>query len=351
MNLDHLTRQIAPLDEGAMRAARERQDQLTKPTGSLGRLETLAVQIAGITGKVCPRLPRKAVIVMAGDHGVVAEGVSAYPQEVTPQMVLNFLRGGAAINVLSRRAGARVVVVDVGVAADLPPADGLVSATVARGTRNLAAGPAMTREETLRAIEVGVQVVDAEWKKGLDLVATGEMGIGNTTPSSALVAVLSGRSVEEVVGRGTGVDDAGLARKVQAIEKGIAVNRPDPSDALDVLAKLGGLEIAGLAGVILGGAARRLPVVIDGFISGAAALVATGICPEAKPYLVPSHRSVEVGHRAVFDALGLQPLFDLEMRLGEGSGAAIAMHMIDDALAIQGEMATFAEAGVSDREA
>lgn len=350
MNLQEAIRRIEPLDEAAMRAARERQDQLTKPAGSLGRLEALSVQIAGITGQPRPLLPRKAVIVMAGDHGIVAEGVSAYPQEVTPQMVLNFLRGGAAINVLSRRAGARVVVVDVGVAAEIPPADGLLSLKVARGTRNFAAGPAMTRGEAVKAIEVGLAAVEAEHRKGLDLVATGDMGIGNTTPSSALVAVLSGRPVADVVGRGTGVDDAGLARKMRAIEQGIEVNRPDRSDPLDVLAKVGGLEIAGLVGVILGAAALRLPVVIDGFISGAAALVAAGICPEVKPYLVPSHRSVEVGHRAVFEALGLQPLFDLEMRLGEGTGAAVAMHLIDDALAILDEMATFAEAGVTDKE-
>lgn len=350
MNLQEAIRRIEPLDEAAMRAARERQDQLTKPAGSLGRLEALSVQIAGITGQPRPLLPRKAVIVMAGDHGIVAEGVSAYPQEVTPQMVLNFLRGGAAINVLSRRAGARVVVVDVGVAAELPPADGLLSFKVARGTRNFAAGPAMTRGEAVKAIEVGLAVVEAEHRKGLDLVATGDMGIGNTTPSSALVAVLSGRPVADVVGRGTGVDDAGLARKMRAIEQGIEVNRPDSSDPLDVLAKVGGLEIAGLVGVVLGGAALRLPVVIDGFIAGSAALVAAGICPEVKPYLVPSHRSVEVGHRAVFEALGIQPLFDLEMRLGEGTGAAVAMHLIDDALAILDEMATFAEAGVTDKE-
>ena len=350
MDLRQAIESIRPLDEGAMKAARERQDQLTKPTGSLGRLEALGVQLAGITGKVRPRLPRKVVVVMAGDHGVTAEGVSAYPAEVTPQMVLNFVHGGAAINVLSRRAGARVVVVDVGVASELPPSDGLLLRKVARGTRNMAVGPAMTREEAILAIEVGIEVVESEAKKGLDLVATGDMGIGNTTASSAIVAVLTGRPVAEVVGRGTGVDDTGLARKVQIIEKAIDVNRPDRSDALDVLAKVGGLEIAGLAGVIIGGAALGLPVVIDGFISGAAALVAASLCPEVKPYLVPSHRSVEVGHRAIFDALGLQPLFDLEMRLGEGTGAAIAMHLIDDALAIQDEMATFAEAGVTDKE-
>ncbi len=344
-----LIESIRPLDEVAMAAARERQGQLTKPPGSLGRLEALAVQCAGITGQVRPLVPRKAVVVMAGDHGVTAEGVSAYPSEVTPQMVLNFLAGGAAINVLTRQAGSRVVVVDVGVASELPLRDGLLIRKVAPGTRNLAVQPAMTREEAVQAIRVGIDTVEAEVAKGLDLVATGEMGIGNTTPSSAIVAVLTGRPVAEVVGRGTGIDDTGFTRKIQAIERGIQVNRPDPGDPLDVLAKVGGLEIAGLVGVILAGAAHRLPVVIDGFISGAAALVATRLCPELLPYLIASHQSVEVGHRVLFQSLGLRPLLDLEMRLGEGTGAAIAMHLIDDALAIQNEMATFAEAGVSEK--
>ncbi len=341
---------IGPLDEAAMRAAADRQDQLTKPRGSLGRLEELAVQIAGITGKARPRLPRKAVVVMAGDHGVCAEGVSAYPQDVTPQMVLNFLAGGAAINVLSRRAGARVVVVDVGVASELPEKEGLLRRKVAPGTANLAVGPAMSRAQAEEAILVGIEAVEAEVAKGLDLVATGDMGIGNTTPSSALVAVLAGEPVAEVVGRGTGLDDAGLERKIRVIERGIRVNRPDPSDPIGVLAKLGGLEIAGLVGVILAGAGHRLPVVVDGFISGAAALVAARICPQAREYLVPSHQSVEAGHRAVLRALGLRPLLNMDMRLGEGTGSAVAMHLIDDALAIQDEMATFAEAGVSDKD-
>jgi nicotinate-nucleotide--dimethylbenzimidazole phosphoribosyltransferase len=342
-----LIESIRPLDEAAMAGARDRQDQLTKPQGSLGRLEGLAVQIAGITGRERPLLPRKAVVVMAADHGVTTEGVSAFPSEVTPQMVLNFLAGGAAINVLARQAGARVVVVDVGVAAEMAPRDGLLLRKVAPGTRNLAIQPAMTHEEALQAIQVGVDVVEAEVASGLDLVATGDMGIGNTTASSAVVAVLTGRPVVEVAGRGTGIDDAGLARKIRAIEQGIRVNRPDPSDPLDVLSKLGGLEIAGLVGVILAGAAHRLPVVIDGFISGAAALVAARLCPALVPYLVPSHQSVEVGHRVLLQSLGLAPLLNLEMRLGEGTGAAIAMQLIDDALAIQNEMATFAEAGVA----
>lgn len=348
-SIESIITSIGPLDQAAVEAARARQNQLTKPPGSLGRLEELAIQMAGITGKVRPRLSRKAVVVMAGDHGVCAEEVSAYPSEVTPQMVLNFLAGGAAINVLSRRVGARVVVVDIGVAAELPAKDGLLHRKIAMGTRNLAVEPAMTRGEAERAIQVGVEVVEAELEKGLDLVATGEMGIGNTTPSSAIVALLTGKSVVEVVGRGTGVDDAGLDRKIRAIEKGIQTNHPDPSDPMDLLAKMGGLEIAGLVGVVLAGAAHRLPVVVDGFISGAAALVAARLCPQVRDYLVPSHQSVEAGHRAILQALRLRPLLDMDMRLGEGTGAAIAMHLIDDALALQDEMATFAEAGVTDR--
>ncbi|MGI5834899.1 MAG: nicotinate-nucleotide--dimethylbenzimidazole phosphoribosyltransferase [Chloroflexota bacterium] len=345
--IQHVIESIEPLDESAMVAARERQNQLTKPLGSLGRLEELAIQIAGITSNVRPRLPRKAVVVMAGDHGVCAEGVSAYPSEVTPQMVMNFLAGGAAINVLSRRAGARVVVVDVGIAAEMPVRDGLLNRKVARGSRNLSKEPAMTQQEAEQAIQVGIDVVEMEIAKGLDLVATGEMGIGNTTPSAAIVSLLTGYPLSNVVGRGTGVDDTGLERKIVAIERGIAANKPNPSDPMDVLIKMGGLEIAGLVGVILAGAANRLPVVIDGFISGAAALVAVGLCPRVKDYLVPSHQSVEAGHAAILRSLKIRPLLDMDMRLGEGTGAAIAMHLIDDALAIHDEMATFAEAGVS----
>ncbi|HEX2988904.1 MAG TPA: nicotinate-nucleotide--dimethylbenzimidazole phosphoribosyltransferase [Chloroflexota bacterium] len=350
ISIEQAVASIKPLDRAAMDAARQRQDQLTKPLGSLGRLEELAIQIAGITGQVCPRLPRKTVVVMAADHGVVSQGVSAYPADVTPQMVMNFLKGGAAINVLSRQAGARVVVVDVGVASDIAPADGLLIRKVARGTRNLAAEPAMTVEEMRRAIQAGIDVVEAELAKGLDLVATGDMGIGNTTPSSAIVAAIAGLPVAQVVGRGTGLDNAGLSRKIETIEQGIRVNRPDPNDPLDVLAKVGGLEIAGLVGVILGGAAHRLPVVVDGFISTAAALVAAKAWPSLRPYLIPSHQSVEIGHQAMLKALDLKALFDFDMRLGEGTGAAIAMQMIDDALAIQAEMATFEEAGVSNKE-
>ncbi|MBI3979879.1 MAG: nicotinate-nucleotide--dimethylbenzimidazole phosphoribosyltransferase [Chloroflexi bacterium] len=340
---------IGPLDAAILAAARARQDTLTKPPGSLGRLEDLSVQVAAIQGRTQPTVSRKAIVVMAGDHGVAAEGVSAYPSEVTPQMVLNFLAGGAAINVLARRVGAGVVVVDVGVAADLPAHPGLVSARVAPGTANLAKGPAMTPEQAVRAIEVGLDVVETEVRRGLDLVATGDMGIGNTTPSAAITAVLTGLPVAKVTGRGTGVDDHGLARKVAVIEQAIAVNRPDPANGLDVLAKVGGLEIAGLAGVVLGAAAQRIPVVVDGFISGAAALVACRLCPQARDYLIAGHCSVEIGHRAILADLGLTPLLDLSMRLGEGTGAALAMGIIDGAVGILNEMATFASAGVSGR--
>lgn len=349
MNWRRLAESIPPLDEVSIAAARSRQDTLTKPQGSLGRLEELSIQLAGITGRERPRVPRKAVIVMAGDHGVVRNGVSAYPAEVTPQMVLNFLRGGAAINVLARQAGARVTVVDVGVAADFADAPGLIRCKVAYGTADFTCGPAMTPAQAEEAIQVGVDVVSAEIAAGLDLVATGDMGIGNTTPSAAIVAALSGRPVASVTGRGTGVDDAGLARKIAAIETALAVNRPDPQDAFDVLCKVGGLEIAGLAGVIIAAAAHRVPVVIDGFISGAAALIAAGLAPAVRPYLIASHRSVEVGHGAMFDLLGVRPLFDFDLRLGEGTGAVLAFHVVEAACRILDEMATFAEAGVSEK--
>lgn len=350
MNWRQLAGSIPSLDETGMAAARGRQDSLTKPPGSMGRLEALSVQLAGITGQERPRVPRKEVIVMAGDHGVVRNGVSAYPSEVTPQMVLNFLQGGAAINVLARQAGARVTVVDVGVAYDFGGIDGLVHRKVAAGTADMTCGPAMTAAQAEAALQAGADVVEAEFAAGLDLVATGDMGIGNTTPSSAIVATLSGRPVASVTGRGTGVDDGGLARKVAAIDTALAVNRPEPQDAFDVLCKVGGLEIAGLAGVIIGAAAHRIPVVIDGFISGAAALIAVGLAPAARPYIVGSHRSVEIGHTAVFDLLGVQPLFDFDLRLGEGTGAVLAFHIIDAACRILDEMATFSEAGVSNRE-
>ena len=341
---------IPPLDLTAEAVARARQATLTKPPGSLGRLEELSLQLAAITGRPRPSVRRKVVIVMAGDHGVTAEGVSAYPAEVTPQMVLNFLRGGAAINVLARQAEARVVVVDIGVAADFDPLPGLEIRKVAHGTQNMARGPAMTCAQAEDAVAVGLRVVGAEIASGLDLVATGDMGIGNTTPSAAITAALTGFPVAQVTGRGTGVDDAGLARKVAVIEQALTLNRPDPQKPLDVLSKVGGLEIAGLVGVILGAAAHRVPVVIDGFISGAVALVAAHLAPGVKPYLIASHQSVEIGHRVILEHLGLRPLLDLNLRLGEGTGAALAFHVIEAAARLLDEMSTFAEAGVSDKQ-
>jgi nicotinate-nucleotide--dimethylbenzimidazole phosphoribosyltransferase len=337
-------------DTRAAEAARTRQSQLTKPAGSLGMLEALSVQLAAAMANPRPDVSRKAVIIMAADHGVALEGVSAYPPEVTPQMVSNFLHGGAAINALARQAGARVVVVDVGVRADFEPDPQLVQRKVRPGTANLAKGPAMTRAEAEAAIQVGLDVVQDEISKGLDLVATGDMGIGNTTPSAAITAVLCGLPVRQVTGRGTGLDDGGLVHKIAVIEAAITLNQPDSRDVMDVLSKLGGLEIAGLAGVMLGAASRRVPVVIDGFISGAAALIAAGLAPQVKPYLIAAHQSVEIGHRAILSQLGLRALFDLDLRLGEGSGAVLAFHIIEAACRTLNEMSTFDEAGVSDKE-
>ena len=341
---------IAPLDGEAMAQARSRQDQLTKPRGSLGRLEELSIQLAGIRREAVPRLSRKVIITMAGDHGVVAEGVSAYPREVTAQMVYNFLRGGAAINVLARCTGARIVVVDMGVAASLAPHPQLILKKVGPGTADMARGPAMSRKQALQSIQAGIEVFEEELSKGLDIVGTGDMGIGNTTPSSAICAVITGEAVEGVTGRGTGVDDIQLSQKIAVIKQSLLVNRPDPTDPLDVLSKVGGFEIGGLAGVMLGAAAHRIPVVIDGFISGAAALIATGLCPELKNYLIASHVSVEAGHQAILRHMGLKPLLDLDMRLGEGTGAALGIFLAEAAARILAEMATFAEAGVSDKE-
>ncbi len=341
---------IPPFNQAAAGQAFERQQQLTKPTGALGRLESLSVQLAGMTGKARPRFQQKGIIIMAADHGVTLEGVSAYPAEVTPQMVLNFLYGGAAINVLARQANARVTIVDMGVAFDFNNPPGLVSRKIARGTQNMCKGPAMTRSQAEQAIQAGIEIVLAEIDGGLDLVATGEMGIGNTTASSAITAVLTGQPVANVTGRGTGLDDAGLAHKITVIEQAIAANQPDPNDPLDVLTKLGGFEIAGLVGVVLGAASRRVPVVVDGFISGAAALVAALLAPNAKDYLVASHQSQEIGHKAIWNKLELQPLLILDLRLGEGSGAALAFHLVEAAVRTLDEMATFAEAGVSDKE-
>ena len=339
--------QIGALDADAMRAAEARQMQLTKPPKALGRLETLSVQLAGIKAQPIPAIAHKMLAVMAADHGVVVEGVSAFPAEVTPGMVFNFAAGGAAINVIGRLVGARVIVADVGVNADLSAAAGVRQRKIRMGTANMAQGAAMSRDEAVRAIEVGIELVAEELAHGLDIVATGEMGIGNTTAASAVIAALTGEPVVKVTGRGTGISKDALPAKVAVIEKALAVNRPNAGDAVDVLAKVGGLEIAAMTGLFLGGAVHRIPVVMDGFISAAAALAAVRLCPACVNYILPSHVSIEIGHQVVLDELGLTPLFDLEMRLGEGTGAALAMSMYEAAARTLAEMATFASADIA----
>lgn len=349
--LEIIVNQIQPLDQAAMQAAQERQNMLTKPAGSLGRLEELSIQIAGIMGKPIPAIKEKVIITMAGDHGVVAEGVSAFPQEVTPQMVANFLNGGAAINALARHIGARVVVVDMGVASDIPSVDEkLIRRRVGSGTANLAQGQAMNRGQAEESIQSGIEVTLAEISKGADIIGTGDMGIGNTTPSAAIACALMGESPEKIAGRGTGVDDEGLKRKTSAIQRALDVNRPNPKDGLDVLSKVGGFEIGGLAGVMIGAAANHVPVMVDGFISTAAAMIAVTLAPQCKDYLIAAHRSKEYGHSAMLEWLGLKPLFDLDLRLGEGTGAALGISMAEAACKVLAEMATFTEAGVSDKE-
>ena len=347
--IDQTLAKIIPLDQSAMDAARARQDTLTKPQGSLGRLEELSITLAGIFMDPIPKINRKAVILAAGDHGVVAEGVSAYPQEVTPAMVGNFLAGGAAINVLARHVGASIVVLDAGVAADLPDDPAMRAVKIGRGTANMAIGPAMSREDAIRCIEAGIAAADEQIAKGADLIAFGDMGIGNTTPSSAITAVVTGADPSVTTGRGTGLDDPALAHKVEVVRRSIEVNKPDAKDGLDLLAKVGGFEIGMLAGAMLGTAAAHRPAVVDGFISGAAALIAWTLAPTLSHYLIASHQSVEPGHRIGMETMGLTPLLDMGMRLGEGSGATLAMPIIEAAAKCLAEMATFADAGVAER--
>jgi nicotinate-nucleotide--dimethylbenzimidazole phosphoribosyltransferase len=340
---------IKLLDERAMEEARKRQDSLTKPKGSFGQLESLSIQVAGIKGDSRPRITHKVIFTLAGDHGVTEEGVSAYPSGVTSQMVYNFLRGGAGINVLARHVGARVVVADLGVASVLERHPALRDKKIAMGTRNMAKGPAMSREEAIRSIEAGIELIEEELAKGIDILGTGDMGIGNTAPSSAIAAAFTCCDVPTVTGRGTGIDDEGWRRKVTVIKKALEINRPDPEDPIDVLSKVGGFEIGGIAGMILAGAKHRIPVVIDGFISGAAALIATSLSSLVKPYLIASHQAAEPGHRILLEYLGLKPLFDLDLRLGEGTGAALGIFLVEASLKILNEMATFAEARVSEK--
>ena len=350
---------IAPLDDAAIAAAGQHLDQLTKPSGSLGRLEELLITVAGITGRAAAPVARRHIVVMAGDHGVVSQGVSAYPSEVTPQMVANFMAGGAAINAFADACGAELTVVDVGVRLPIPDvpdalAGGrshggrLVRARVGNGTADMTAGPAMSRADAIRALAVGMDVVhDLRSAPGLDVLAVGEMGIGNTTSASAIVAALTGEPADRVTGRGTGVDDATFARKVDAVARAVAINRPDPGDPIGVLAAVGGYEIAGLVGLILAAAAERVPVVLDGFITGAAALVAAALAQNVSQRLIASHQSPEPGHRIVLERLGLRPYLDLEMRLGEGTGAALLLGLLATASLGRDQMATFGQADVS----
>lgn len=352
MSIEHVQKRLAriqPLDQEAIHQATLRQQQLTKPAGSLGCLEEIAIRLAGIQGTPLPRIQRKAIIIMAADHGVTHEGVSAYPAEVTPQMVLNFLNGGAAINALARQAKANVHVVDVGVAAPLTHPQ-LVSRKVAWGSANMVNGPALTREQLCDALQVGFDVLDATVNEGCNLVAIGEMGIGNTTAASAISAALLQQPLETLTGYGTGINEEQRQHKIHVLERALLCNQPDPNDPLDVLAKVGGLEIAALTGVVIAAVAHRVPVLIDGFISSTAALVASALHPNIKHYLFAGHASVEPGHRLVLAELELHPLLNLDMRLGEGTGAVLAMHIIEAALYTHCEMATFAEASVSKRE-
>jgi nicotinate-nucleotide--dimethylbenzimidazole phosphoribosyltransferase len=345
--LSRLLASIAPPSRDGESAARRHLDSLTKPPGSLGRLEEIALRLAVLRGRA-PEVARPVIFTFAADHGVVAEGVSAYPQVVTAQMVENFTRGGAAVNVLARQAGARVVVADFGVATPLERAPDLVECPIGPGTANIAAGPAMRREHAIRAIETGARLAQEAMDAGADFLATGEMGIGNTTAASAITAAITGAPAEQVTGRGTGVDEATLARKVAAVRRALEVNRPDPRDGLDVLAKVGGFEIGGLTGVILAGAARRVPVALDGFIAGSAALLAVTLAPDSRHALFASHRSAEPGHAHALEHMGLEPYLDLGLRLGEGTGAALFIHLARAAALVWSEMATFKAAGVSE---
>jgi len=341
-------RAIRPRNEEARGRARARLEQLTMPYWALGRLMDLAEDLAGITGNIQPPVARRSLVVMAGDHGVAAEGVSKYPPEVTVQMVLNFVRGGAGCNAMARVVGARVVVVDMGVAGALPAeaAAAVLNRRVAAGTGNIARGPAMTRAQAVQALEAGIAIA-ADLDSTTDLFVTGEMGIANTTASSAIVATLCAAPPAEVTGAGTGIDEAQRRHKIAVVERALAVNRPDPNDGLDVLARVGGFEIAGLAGLILGAAARRKPVLVDGFISTAAALIAQALAPDSVHSMIAAHRSEEPGHGAALAKLGKRPLLDLGMRLGEGTGAALAMSLVEAAARLLTDVATFEEAAVS----
>jgi len=345
---------LGPPDPVGMADAAAILDALTKPPGSLGRLEQLAVQLAGITATPRPTFRKRAIVVAAADHGVARQGVSAYPPEVTSQMVRNFLAGGAAINTLGAMVQASVTVIDVGVAGSIPDAAleaglgaSLIRARVRPGTDDMTTGPAMSRTEALRAVAVGLEASRSLQHSGVELIGVGEMGIGNTTAASAITAAMTGLAPDRVTGHGTGIDDATHARKVEIVARALERHRPDPSDPIGVLAAIGGLEIGALVGVVIGAVGRRIPVVLDGFITGAAALLAAGLAPGIAPRLIAGHRSVEPGHAIILERLGLRPVLELDLRLGEGTGAALAIEVIDAAIAVRDGMATFESAQVS----
>ncbi|UCH21516.1 MAG: nicotinate-nucleotide--dimethylbenzimidazole phosphoribosyltransferase [Deltaproteobacteria bacterium] len=354
-DLERIINDIEPLDTSWVEKAKDRTARLVMPTRALGRLHEISEKLCAIQKTLEPSIYRKSFLVMAGDHGVVAEGVSAYPQEVTAEMIKTFLSGGAGINVLAEQVGAEIIVVDMGIIPELdlstlPGDHNLIIRKVANGTANLARGPAMSAVEARRSILTGFQLAGDLFEKGAQILGTGDMGIGNTTPSAAIGAVLTRSNLEDMVGRGTGVDDQGLQRKRDAIQSGIQLNQPEPEDGLDVLAKIGGFEIGGIAGCILAGAYHKHPVVIDGFISTAGALIAHALCPAVTDYLFAGHCSEEPGHNLMLNYLGLQPILDLGMRLGEGTGAALAMGIMDGAVRIFKYMLTFEEAGVSNKD-
>ena len=348
MDLKSITEAIQPVSSEFLREAQKRIDMLAIPRGSLGKLTELGKKYAAIRQNLKPEITKKKIFTFAADHGVVAEGVSAFPSEVTQQMVLNFIRGGAGVNVLARHAGADVEVVDIGVDHDVKEMKGLRINKIARGTRNIAKEPAMTRDEALKAMQVGLDLAMEAVVDGVDIIGTGDMGIGNTTPSSAIITVFSGLPVSKVTSRGTGINDESLKVKISTIEKALALHKPVKDDPLDVLAKVGGLEIAGIAGLIIGAAAKGIPVVIDGFISTAGAVVVCKMNHVIGDYLFASHISVERGHRVMLNQLGLEPLFDFNLRLGEGTGAALGISIVEAGVRLMTEMLTFDEAGVTE---
>ncbi len=347
MKIEEIVSKIEPISPFYMEEAEKRLDNLTKPKGSLGRLEEFAKRYIAATRNLEPKLGNKVIYVFASDHGVVCEGVSAYPKDVTWEMVKNFLSGGAAINVLARHVGAEVKVVDVGVDHDFVRIEGLINRKIARGTKNIAKGPAMTEDEAFLAIKCGIDLAEASYEEGVSIIGIGEMGIGNTTPSSAIFSVVTGLSPEDVTGKGTGIDEKRFKNKISVIKRAIEVNKPDPGDPIDILKKVGGFEIGAMLGVIIGASYRKIPVVVDGFISTSSAILAYLMKKEIKDYLFFSHLSAENGHRAALSFIGEKPMLDLGMRLGEGTGAALAMSILEASLKIFCEMRTFEEAGVS----